>query len=37
MTRRILSLIFAVAALFCFKASAQTADELVKKNIEARG
>src|SRR5215216_5594880 len=37
MLRRFLGLIFSLTVLFCIQASAQTADEVIKKNIEARG
>lgn len=37
MTRRVLTLVFSFAVLFCLKASAQTVDEVIKKNIDAHG
>jgi len=37
MIRRISILVFSVFVLFCVQASAQTVDELINKNIEARG
>jgi hypothetical protein len=37
MIRRFMALIFSLAVLFSIQASAQTVDELIKKNIEARG
>jgi hypothetical protein len=37
MVRKIVALIFSFAVLLCAQASAQTVDELIKKNVEARG
>lgn len=37
MIRRALTLVLSLTFLFCVQASAQTADELIKKNIDARG
>lgn len=37
MIRRLLTLTLSLAFLFCVQASAQTVDELIKKNIDARG
>ena len=37
MVRRSIALVFLLTVLFCIPAQAQTADELIKKNIEARG
>lgn len=37
MIRRALTLILSLTALFCIHASAQTVDELIKKNIDAKG
>ena len=37
MIRRALTLILPLTFLFCLQASAQTADELIKKNTDARG
>ena len=37
MIRRTLSSFFALSVLFCLPTSAQTVDELIKKNIDARG
>lgn len=37
MIRRILFLIFPLTFVFCLQASAQTVDDLIKKNIEAHG
>lgn len=37
MIRRALTLILSVTFLFCVQASAQTVDELIKKNLDARG
>lgn len=37
MIRRALTLIISLTVLFCLHASAQTVDELIKKNIDARG
>jgi outer membrane lipoprotein-sorting protein len=37
MIRRILTLVFSLAVAFCLEASAQTVDDIIKKNIEAHG
>ena len=37
MIRRLLTLTLSLGFLFCVQASAQTVDELIKKNIDARG
>jgi len=37
MIRRALTLIFSMTFLFCLQASAQTVDELIKKNLDAKG
>jgi outer membrane lipoprotein-sorting protein len=37
MIRKFLALIFSLAVLLCVQVSAQTVDDLIKKNIEARG
>jgi outer membrane lipoprotein-sorting protein len=37
MTRRVLTLFISLVVLFCIEASAQTADEIIKKNIDAHG
>src|SRR4029453_11544615 len=37
MIRKGLTLVFSLAFLFCVQASAQTVDELIKKNLDARG
>ena len=37
MIRRVLGSLLAITVLFAFQASAQTVDELIKKNIDARG
>ena len=37
MIRRTLTLVLSVTLLFCVQASAQTVDELIKKNIDAHG
>jgi len=37
MIRRALTLTFSLTFFFCLQASAQTVDELIKKNLDARG
>ena len=37
MTRKMLAIFFSVSVLLCARASAQTADEVIKKHLDARG
>src|SRR6185369_8147003 len=37
MIRRLLTLTLSLAFMFCIQASAQTVDDLIKKNIDAHG
>ena len=37
MIRRALTLTLSLTFLFCVQASAQTVDELIKKNLDAKG